>query len=438
MTGDLEALLTAVDDLEEELIQLRRDFHQYPETAWLEFRTTARIISYLKAFGIPVHYGPDLVDPQFAWGRPDYASRQAAIERAIDQGAQAQLIRQMAGFPGAMAQIDTGRPGPHLAFRFDIDANDLQETLKADHFPNQAGFRSKNSQAMHGCGHDGHSAIGLILARLVHRYQEAFTGKISFIFQMAEEGVRGARAMVEAGLLEGVDYLLACHILQSPHNELAFYSDWSGLYATSKFNVTIHGRSAHAGHDPESGHNAILAATSAIANMNMFFQDSHGNGRLNIGTINGGTGRNVIPDFCYFEAETRGPNQEVNQHLYDKAVTSIRAACEIYDCQYDLEIVGGSINAQASPELVEEVYQASQRVPDFKACYRHYANHGATDDFAYMMQAVQDQGGQATYAVLACPLAAGNHNDAFDFNESCLKAGVKAFVSTLYQISRRQ
>ncbi|MDK6234250.1 amidohydrolase [Aerococcus sanguinicola] len=436
MNGDLEALLTAVDDMEEDLIQLRRDFHQYPETAWLEFRTTSQIITYLEEAGIPVHFGPDLVNPDFAWGRPDYASRQAARDRAIDQGADPQIIRQMAGFPGAIAQIDTGRPGPHLAFRFDIDANDLHETLKADHFPNQAGFRSKNPDAMHGCGHDGHTAIGLVLAKLVHRYQKDFCGKISFIFQIAEEGVRGARAMVEAGVLEGVDYLLACHILKSPENELAFYSDWSGLYATSKFNVSIHGRSAHAGLAPESGHNAILAATSAIANMNMFFQDSHGNGRLNIGTINGGTGRNVIPDFCYFEAETRGPSREVNQHLYDKAVTSIRAACEIYDCQYELEIVGGSINAQASREFAEKVYQASKAVPDFDHSYRQYANRGATDDFAYMMQAVQDQGGQATYAVLACPLAAGNHNDAFDFDEACLKAGAKAFLSTLYQTNR--
>ncbi|MCG6197582.1 M20/M25/M40 family metallo-hydrolase, partial [Anoxybacillus sp. LAT_38] len=97
--------------------------------------------------------------------------------------------RLSGGFTGVVGILDSGRPGPTVAFRVDMDALDLQESADADHLPAAEGFASVNANMMHACGHDAHTAIGLGLAYVLSRMKGDLHGRVKLIFQPAEEGV---------------------------------------------------------------------------------------------------------------------------------------------------------------------------------------------------------------------------------------------------------
>src|SRR5699024_6781806 len=143
---------------------------------------------------------------------------------------------------------------------------DIDESASEDHFPNQEGFQSKLPNKMHACGHDTHTAMGLGLATWIRESKENLCGTIKLIFQPAEEGTRGAKSMVEAGVVDDVDYFIASHIGTGvPHNHFVAAND--GFLATSKLDISFTGISAHAGGEPEKGKNALLAAAAAVLNI---------------------------------------------------------------------------------------------------------------------------------------------------------------------------
>lgn len=197
-------------DLRARLVAWRRDFHRHAETAWTEFRTTAAIVTELKRLGWSTVMGPELHDAGARLGVPAVEVLSHARARAIEQGADPGLVEAMGeGFTGVLGILETGRPGPVVCFRFDIDANDLVELRDASHRPFAEGFASVNDGAMHGCGHDGHAAMGLGLATVLADLRDSLTGTVKIIFQPAEEGVRGAHSIVAAGWFDDVDVFVA-------------------------------------------------------------------------------------------------------------------------------------------------------------------------------------------------------------------------------------
>lgn len=428
---DIEKIIAMADLYEKLCITTRRDFHKYAETAWTEFRTTSKIIEFLQGKDIPVKFGLDVVNPEFTWSYPEADVLDMHKQRAINQGANPKLVEKMQGYTGAMAIIDSGKPGPTFALRFDIDCNDVNEANDNQHRPYREGFASVNSNCMHACGHDGHAAIGLMLATILHEIKEQLCGKIKIIFQLGEEGDKGAQSMVERGILDDVDVLLSAHIFEAFGDYPAISGTQQGFYATTKFDVEIVGKSAHAGAAPEEGNHAIMAACMAIMNMNAFLQDSRGSTRLNIGTISGGTGRNVIPDKCFFRAETRGADTEVEQRLYHSSIGCIKAACDAFGCTYKIDKMGYGPTGSGDISFAEIITKAATMVPELKEIRLINNNTGGTDDFTYMMRRVQDKGGQACYMALHTKTMAGAHNDRFDFDETCLIAGVKTFLAVI-------
>ncbi len=427
---DLNTMFAKADAYQEELIALRRDFHRYAESGWTEFRTTAKIVSFLRSHGLKPKFGPGILNMDYAWAYPDAAYREAEMRRAVRQGADPGLVAQMAGCPGAVAIIETGRPGPTVALRVDIDCNDLQESDAPGHRPRREGFASVNPNRMHACGHDGHTAIGLVTAALLHEHRDELCGTVKLIFQPAEEGDRGALAMVKTGLLDDVDAVLGAHIYSSEEGN-GMAGTQTGLYATTKFDIEIRGQSSHAGFAPQEGSNAINAACLAVVGMQSFLQDGRGCGRLNIGTIQGGTGRNVTPDRCFLRLETRGSNTQVEQRLYQSALNTIAGACQAFGCSYTSRIVGLCPTGSGDPDLAEILADAASALPDFRYTRPEAVQTGGTDDFSCMMEAVRAHGGKACYMALFTPLASGHHTALFDFDESILKAGVKAFLSAV-------
>jgi len=348
------------------------------------------------------------------------------------------LVEKMQGYTGAVATIDSGKPGPTIGLRFDIDCNDVLENSNNNHRPYREGFASVNKGFAHACAHDGHAAMGLITALVLNEVKDRLRGKVKIIFQLGEEGDKGAQSMVERGVVDDVDYLIATHVGADKKGvKHTLYASVAGLFSTTKFDIKIKGKNAHAGARPEKGNNAILAAAASIMMMNSFLQDSNGQTRLNVGTIQGGTGRNVIPGECFFRMETRGQTTEAEQRLYKAALESVASACKVYGCTFETEKMGFAPSAEADPELVKYIMDGCANVPELGAIKEALINTGGTDDITLMMQRVQEKGGKASYMFIGTEQYGDAHNGDFDFNEDVLIAGVKCNLAAVCHLMEK-
>lgn len=398
----------------------RRDLHKHPETGWTEFRTASLIIKELRSLGFKVCYGKAVVNEEYMLGVPNANALLAYQKRAVCEGADAELVTDMTGgMTGVVGILDTGRAGNVVAFRFDMDSNDAVECQQQEHRPVCEGFGSVHENAMHACGHDGHVAIGLGLARLLAAHKNELCGKIKLIFQPAEEGVRGAYAMVNAGVVDDVDYFFSGHIgfKATADNTIIVRTD--GFLATSKINASFKGVSAHAGAAPETGKNALLAAAQAAISLNTIARHSGGASRINVGVLKAGTGRNVVPDYAELQLETRGENTDVNQFMVDEAKRILAACAMMYDVELQTSIVGSAPSCVPDEQLGQEVAALIKEKCDYVQVLDH-AHIGCSEDCSYFMERVQGKGGKALFMMYGTQIAAGHHNDHFDFNEDCL------------------
>lgn len=417
-------------DTHEALVVLRREFHRYAETGWQEFRTASRVITELTKLGWHVDFGADVVDDAARMGVPDAETLASARDRAVAQGADPDLVNRMGeGLTGVVATWDTGRPGPTIGFRFDIDANDLSESSDEGHIPAQERFASVNAGAMHGCGHDGHTAMGLVLASVLTGLHDGFSGKVKLIFQPAEEGVRGAQAMVSAGVLEDVDVFIATHLGTGPGVGEVVCGAVNHL-ATTKFDVRFSGAAAHAGVEPEAGRNALLAAATATVNLHAMTRHSGGDSRINVGTLTAGEGRNVIPRAAHLRVETRGRTSDVNEDLFDWAQKVVAGAATMYDVDHEIIKVGQALGADPSPELLIFLREQFLQVAEVETI-EDTREAGGSDDANTMITRVKDRGGLGAYMVIGTTLPSGHHTELFDIDETSLDIGLATMVNVV-------
>ena len=295
-----------IDSIENKIIERRRDFHKFAESAWTEFRTASIIARQLKDLGYEVKVGKEVMSEEDRMGLPDEEVLEKHYKRALQQGADKEYIERVkGGFTAVVGILDAG-DGPTIALRFDIDAVDVSESNSDDHLPYKEGFNSINENVMHACGHDGHGAIGLGVAQTLMEIKDKIQGKVKLIFQPAEEGVRGAKSITTSGVLDDVDYILAGHIGIKEDSLGELYCGVGGFLATSKFDAYFTGVATHAGGSPEKGRNALLAGSTAALNLHAIPRHSEGATRINVGKFTAGTGRNVIPANASMMIETRG------------------------------------------------------------------------------------------------------------------------------------
>lgn len=417
-----------VNQLEPELVKQRRDFHKYAESAWTEFRTASLIARRLHDLGYEVKLGQEVVKAEDRMGVPAEAELERHYQRASEQGADPEFLPALrGGFTGVVGILRCGE-GPVIGMRFDIDAVDMLESQAPDHRPVQEGFASVNPEAMHSCGHDGHASIGLGVAAALMQLKEQLRGTVKLVFQPAEEGVRGAKAIVGSGILDDVDYMLASHLGSgTPTGTVA--GGRNGFLATSKFDAYITGAPAHAGGKPEGGHNAMLAAATAVLNLYSIPRHSQGVTRINVGRLHAGTGRNVIPPAAHLAIETRGATSDLNQHMYDYAVRVLENAAAMHGCTVRLQAMGGAKSGNSDPALAQRVSALAQQISDFDRV-TGIAGGGGSEDFTYMMERVQQNGGQATFINVGADFnGAGHHTAEFDFDERAMRGAVKLFAA---------
>ncbi|HQE04361.1 MAG TPA: amidohydrolase [Bacillota bacterium] len=405
---------------EDDTINIRRDIHKYAETGWTEYRTASLVAKTLEGLRWQVFAGYEVIDEESMMGVPDASELRRHEERAVAQGADPSWLEKMTGGKtGVMGVMEFDKPGPTVALRFDMDANDLVEAEDENHRPYTAGFASVNKGAMHGCGHDGHTAIGLTVARILAVLKKDLAGKVKLIFQPAEEGVRGAKAMVAKGIVDDVHYMLGFHLGTGLRKLGQISCDAGGFLATTKLDATFTGKPAHAGLAPETGKNALLAAATALLNLHAIPRHGLGPSRINVGILQGGTGRNVIPANAVLKLETRGANTKINEYMHEEAVRIIKGAALMHDVQVSVKQVGSAASADSDRDLGLRGLRIAEELELFDE-FIPREDLGGSEDIAYFMSRVQENGGQAAYAIIGTELAAGHHDSRFDFNEGVL------------------
>lgn len=422
--------------LEAELIAIRREFHRYPETAWTEFRTTARIIEELKKLGLEPEFGPQLHVPEKMYGMPKPEVLQACYDRALKESDHPEWIKKMkGGFTGCLVTVEGAKPGPTVGIRVDIDCNDVDEAVDEKHVPYRDGYASTHPMCMHACGHDAHAAIGIGTAKLLKAYQDELEGRVLLVFQPGEEGLRGAASMTAAGLFDKCDYFLGAHIgLRSwPTGTIAAGS--YGFLSSTKFDVMFHGKAAHAGAAPEMGCNAIAAASSAVLNMLAISRHHEGSSRINVGTFHGGTGRNVIPGEAELTVETRGGTDAINAYMEEAATRVCRAAGEMYGCTVETRFMGAAGGVECDKEVIDKALKVLPGVEGVVEV-KPLENFGGGEDVTTMMKAVQKNGGKVSEMIFGFPLVAAHHNNYFDIDENVIGIGARAFAALALNMSK--
>ena len=430
-----EKIAEIAEEIEEKIIKYRRDFHKYPETGWIEFRTASKVASILNEFCYELKMGKEVIAKDDRMGLPSKNTLKKEFERAKNQGADLEFIDYFAeGFTGLVGILENG-PGPTIAFRFDMDAVDVEETSDIDHQPVQEDFKSENEGAMHACGHDGHTSIGLGLAEILMKIKDEFSGTIKLIFQPAEEGVRGAKSMAKAGAVEDVDYLIGLHLGLGVDNS-EVYAGTEGFLATSKFDAYFDGEPAHAGAQPELGNNALLAAANAVNNLYAISRHSQGVTRINVGKLNAGSGRNVIPAKAHLVIETRGETSELNDYMYNQAQKILKNSTQMYDVDFEVRSMGGAESGKSDPELQKHVKNVAENLTDFNKVHGETATLGGSEDFTYFMKEVQENDGLATFIILGTELKGAHHKANFDIDERSLVKGVKLLSNLVLYLTQ--
>ena len=293
-----------------ELTGLRHSFHMDPELGNHEFHTAGRIEAALNGWGIPTR-------------------------RLLDTA--------------VMGRLDGALPGPVVALRADMDALPLTEASGAD-------FASRNPGVMHACGHDVHMAAALGAARLLANHRETLKGSVVFLFQPDEEGQGGARRMIEAGTLEGVDAVFGAHV--SPDLPVGHVGVRYGKFyaASDTFRIIVNGVSAH-GAEREKGIDALGAAAALVSRLiDLPKRLPNERAVLSVGSFHAGTVMNALADRAELEGiiRTLGPVARAElKRLFRIAVDEVMSAWGATAEVNLRESYPGVVNDEAMTALAE-------------------------------------------------------------------------------------
>ena len=267
-----------IKKIENDIIGYRRNFHQYPELSFKEFKTADTICNHLDTFGI-------------------------SYEKEV-------------GKTGVVAELKFG-PGPTIALRADMDALPIHEDSKLS-------FRSLNDGVMHACGHDGHMAILLGVAQALSKNTKLKKGTVRFIFQPAEEGLGGARYMIKDGCLKGVDEIYGLHLWNYQRYGEVGVKTGPVMASADLFDIEVIGKGGH-GATPQGTVDPIVVASNLITQLQTIVSRNTNpleSTVISIGKINGGHNFNVISDHVNMSGTTRSYT-ESNQKMIKKRMKEI-------------------------------------------------------------------------------------------------------------------
>ncbi|MCD4838754.1 amidohydrolase [Neobacillus sedimentimangrovi] len=304
----------------EEMIELRRDFHQYPELSFKEEQTSKKVAEYLRACGLKVR-------------------------------------EQVNGY-GVTADLMVDEAGPMIAFRADMDALPIQEETGLP-------FASKIPGVMHACGHDGHTAILLGVAKLLSFQRERLKGNVRFIFQPAEEiNPGGAKGMIQEGVLEGVEAIFGLH-LWSELPSGTFRTCYGPMMAAAdRFIIEIEGQGGHGGMPHKTIDSIVLASHLLMASQQIISRqiDPLEAGVITFGKFSSGTAFNIIANKAVLEGTVRSFLPEIRETLHKKLKELTTGFANIYGAKIHLDYQYGYPPVENHKNEVDFILETAAKV----------------------------------------------------------------------------
>jgi aminobenzoyl-glutamate utilization protein A len=419
-------------------VKTRRDLHRFPELGMIEFRTASIVAERLTALGLEIKLGREVMDSASRIGMPPEAALDRAYQDAAANGASAKFLPAFAGgHTGVVGTLKGSMPGPTIALRVDMDALPILENDTQAHLPAREGFVSARPGVMHACAHDGHTAIGLAVAEALSGMKDKLHGTVKFIFQPGEEGGRGALPMVNAGVVDDVDYFIAIHLGTGVPSR-TFRPATRGHLASAKLDVTFRGRAAHAGGRPEEGRNALLAAANAVVGLYGIARHHAGRSRVNVGTLKAGSGRNVIADEATMAMEVRGETEAIADYMLERAEAVLKGAALAQDVSVEIKLAGRTTVAASDEKLSQRLAAAlSGQLTGVDIDAGSHVT-GGSEDATYFMRRVQERGGQAIYAVVGSDIPSGHHTPEFDIDETDFPWAIEALATGIAALGQEK
>lgn len=241
--------------------------------------------------------------------------------------------------------------------------------------------------------------------------------------------------MVDAGVVDGVQYFLACHLgLEAPSGTI--YPVIGDFLASTKLDVTFRGAAAHAAGRPEEGRNALLGAAQAVQGLYAISRHSEGASRVNVGVLRAGSGRNVIPDHAFMQMEVRGSNDAVEAYMVRRARAVIEGAALAGDLTVTLNFAGRTTTAVCDEVMGAAVAEAARAVPGVRIV-DEVLSVGGSEDATFMIRRVQEQGGLATYIGIGSDIPTGHHTPTFDVQDRDFFGGIATLALTMARLGDR-
>ena len=380
-------LIEAIEQQQEELTRWRRDIHAHPELGFEEHRTSEFVAAKLEEFGVQVHRG--------------------------------------IGGTGVVGVLRVGNETKSIGLRADMDALPILEENTFEH-------RSRHDGHMHACGHDGHTVMLLGAAKYLSESRD-FRGQVNFIFQPAEEGIGGAKAMVEDGLFRDFpcDILFAMH--NAPGMPVGSFGVKKGVVtaAGAFFDIEIKGRGAHGAY-PQHGVDPVVVGAQMVNAIQSIVSRNVGPTEaavVSITQFHSGDAYNVIPASAHLSGTARTFSKSVMERVQERMTELAQTVAVGFGATAEVDfrtifhpVVNDENAAEVAGQVCDDLVGADRVRRDLSA-------GTGSEDFSFMLEEVP-----------GCYLLIGNsdddhqrpvHNPGYDFNDQALSGGASFFAKVV-------
>jgi amidohydrolase len=366
---------------------LRRDFHRHPELGFREVRTGGIVAKELEALGIEVTKG--------------------------------------IGKTGVVGYLEGSKPGPTILLRFDMDALPITEETGAE-------YSSTNVGVMHACGHDGHTAIGLTVAKMLHAHRDELAGSIKFCFQPSEEGLNGEEMggnlmMIRDGVLDGpkVEKTLALHVWND--KPLGWLSVAKGpvMAGAEMFSIKLTGKGGH-GAAPDTTIDPVVAAAQIVTALQTIASRNAPPLKatvVSVTSLHAGTTFNVIPQTAEINGTIRNFDPDVRKMVLARFEQIVRGIASSMGCEAGITLKQVTPTVINDETITESVLKSARTLfPEADIDTAPYLTMGA-EDMGYMQEKVNGCYFMIGSANAEKNLNYNHHHPKFDFDERALVTG---------------
>ena len=377
---------------------MRRDFHMHPELGYNEIRTGGIVAKELESLGLEVTKG--------------------------------------VGKTGVVGFLEGSKPGPTILLRFDMDALPITEDTGAE-------YSSQNPGVMHACGHDGHTAIGLTVAKILNERKHELKGNIKFCFQPSEEGtngedVGGALMMMRDGVLEGprVEKTLSLHLWNDKPLGWIHVAEGPVMAGADLFIIKLTGKGGH-GAGPDTTIDPVVCAAQIVNALQTIVSrniEPLKPAVVSVTSIHAGTAFNIIPQTAELNGTIRTFEPEIREKVHRRFEEIIRGTAQAMGCEAEIIIKQVTAPVINNGDVASSVMQSAQVLfPQTEIANNSYLTMGA-EDMGYMQEKADGCYFFVGSANAERNLNYNHHHPKFDFDEQALISGVALMASAASDI----